>query len=86
MHRDLKPGNILVMHSKYGYVLKYSDFGESKHASNSHTHSCVGTVVYNAPELWDPFGGKIEGRIECRSIVGVTVNEMDLVRWLDLLI
>jgi serine/threonine protein kinase len=61
LHRDLKPGNILIAYCKYGCVLKYSDFGMSKHVTNALTNTYAGTPVYVAPELWSPIHGRTEG-------------------------
>jgi serine/threonine protein kinase len=49
VHRDLKPGNLLV---KDG-VVKLCDFGSSKGPTDV-TNSLVGTILYLAPELLFP--------------------------------
>ena len=52
MHRDLKPGNILLK----GDIVKICDLGEAKTMKNTHTklsnpESFYGTEVYLAPEV-----------------------------------
>jgi len=51
LHRDLKPGNVLVD----GGVLKICDFGMAKHideATRTRTFKGLGTYPYQAPETW----------------------------------
>ncbi len=52
LHRDLKPGNILVTQAG---VVKVLDFGLSLESANSRSnihHNAVGTIAYMAPELF----------------------------------
>jgi serine/threonine protein kinase len=63
IHRDLKPGNILISIEKYRCVLKYADFGYSKHTGQSLTNTYAGTPLYEAPEFWSPMFGKTKGII-----------------------
>lgn len=58
VHRDIKPGNILVKSTQNGYaVIKLGDFGLSKildpDCLTSAMSSNVGTLVYKAPEFWN---------------------------------
>jgi serine/threonine protein kinase len=52
LHRDIKPGNILVFKKKVGIVAKFCDFGVSCHPSKFRpsTPGCV-TMDYRAPEI-----------------------------------
>ncbi|KAK7740007.1 hypothetical protein SLS62_011178 [Diatrype stigma] len=52
-HRDLKPGNILVLHPAPEWWVKIGDFGISKRAEGDSTalRSLVGTQGYLAPEI-----------------------------------
>jgi len=51
-HRDLKPGNILVLHSRPDWWVKLADFGMSKRVDqDTALRSFVGTIQYLAPEL-----------------------------------
>ena len=57
VHRDIKPGNILVKEKDNYAVIKLDDFGLSKildpDASSSGMSSNVGTFMLKAPEFWD---------------------------------
>jgi serine/threonine protein kinase len=52
VHRDLKPDNILIEEKEDKVFLKIGDFGLSKQsAKDSYLNSCVGTILYMAPEI-----------------------------------
>ena len=57
VHRDIKPGNILLKSSNGYAVVKLGDFGLSKFLDpdemTSAMSSNVGTVTFKAPEFWD---------------------------------
>ena len=59
IHRDIKPGNILVTRNASGaIVFKLSDFGLAKvlnqeQLQTSAMESNVGTKYFKAPEFWD---------------------------------
>ena len=57
VHRDIKPGNILLKSSNGYAVVKLGDFGLSKildpDEMTSAMSSNVGTVTFKAPEFWD---------------------------------
>ena len=55
IHRDVKPGNILVAEDEYsnsGIVVKLSDFGESKNLDRTVVATVSGTPHYAAPEMF----------------------------------
>ena len=57
VHRDIKPGNILLKSGNGYAVVKLGDFGLSKildpEDMTSAMSSNVGTLVFKAPEFWD---------------------------------
>ena len=57
VHRDIKPGNILMKTQQDCIVAKLGDFGLSKFLDpddlTSAMSSNVGTVAFKAPEFWD---------------------------------
>src|SRR3954468_6489792 len=67
VHRDVKPGNILIGEDDHVYV---SDFGLTKQASSQSgltaTGQLVGTVDYVAPEQIQ--GGTVDGRADVYSL------------------
>jgi TolB-like protein/predicted Ser/Thr protein kinase len=78
VHRDLKPGNILVTPDR---KVKIVDFGVAKRNSLSHlpdtklTHagSFIGTLAYAAPE--QAFDGEVDNRADIYSF-GVVLHQM----------
>ncbi|KAI0436740.1 kinase-like protein [Xylaria telfairii] len=54
-HRDLKPGNILVVSYSPRWIVKIADFGISKQSMEGGTqlHTQVGTPGYMAPEVFN---------------------------------
>ena len=57
VHRDIKPGNVLVTTNDLEVIIKLSDFGLSKILDpddlTSAMSSDVGTMMFKAPEFWD---------------------------------
>ena len=57
VHRDIKPGNILLKSFNCYGIVKLGDFGLSKFLDpddmTSAMSSNVGTLVFKAPEFWD---------------------------------
>ena len=57
VHRDIKPGNILMKNDNGNIILKVGDFGLSKildpDEMTSAMSSNVGTQLFKAPEFWD---------------------------------
>ena len=53
LHRDLKPGNILVDMDEDGRInkVKITDFGVCKIMSDNNTDHIVGTELFMAPEV-----------------------------------
>ena len=70
VHRDIKPANILVASSSAGITAKIADFGLCKilEPDQSTMSSNVGTLVFKAPEFWDP---KSDERIRYNRTVDV---------------
>ena len=77
LHRDIKPGNILIENNTGRSVL--TDFGLAKGATDDTLTAAgfaVGTPAYMAPEqITDQFGGKPDGRADLFSL-GVVAYEM----------
>src|SRR5262249_126488 len=61
VHRDVKPGNILIGEDEHAYL---ADFGVSQEldAPGEHPGTPVGTVAYLAPEQIE--GGPVDGRAD----------------------
>ena len=57
VHRDIKPGNVLLKQDNSCAVVKVGDFGLSKFLDpndmTSAMSSNVGTLAFKAPEFWD---------------------------------
>ncbi len=68
VHRDIKPGNILVTASPHDgrFVVKLTDFGLSKFLDptdeTSAMSSDVGTLMFKAPEYFDAYRGQGQGK------------------------
>ncbi|KXZ43691.1 hypothetical protein GPECTOR_83g303 [Gonium pectorale] len=78
MHRDLKPGNVLVSQPDSPTpVVKLADFGLSRLRSSVlvTSHPEVGTVPYMAPEVFDAFNIHITDRVDIWAF-GVIMWEM----------
>lgn len=77
LHRDIKPGNILIENKTNRVVL--TDFGLAKSESDATLTAAgfaVGTPAYMAPEqITDRFGGKPDGRADIFSL-GTVAYEM----------
>ncbi len=69
VHRDIKPGNILIAE---GLRPKITDFGVAASASGQ-TSMVLGTTKYMAPELFE--GGKSDARVDMYSL-GMVAYEM----------
>jgi serine/threonine-protein kinase len=73
VHRDVKPGNILIA-EEYGEERAYlTDFGLTKHAATearlTRTGYMVGTLDYVAPEQVQ--GGDVDGRVDTYALACV---------------
>ncbi len=64
IHRDIKPGNVLVWHHTAGVDVKLCDFGVSILLSPEEPSSrtCIGTPFYQSPEMFDgePYDFKVD--------------------------
>lgn len=70
-HRDLKPGNIYVMSSRRGGMVRLLDFGLAKVMSaNPLTRAgmVAGSPSYIAPEVWKGDPTKLDHRIDVYSL------------------
>jgi serine/threonine protein kinase len=50
----------LLKYENKSWVPKIADFGISKFVLTGMTHTHEGTPLYEAPELWDVWHGKVE--------------------------
>ena len=76
IHRDIKPGNILVITDpSFGELVKVLDFGIAKlqQSDNSHTNFYLGTLAYSSPEQME--GKELDNRSDIYSL-GVMMFEM----------
>ncbi|OWY18165.1 hypothetical protein C7N43_37875 [Sphingobacteriales bacterium UPWRP_1] len=67
IHRDIKPGNILIYRNKQGQPIpKITDFNIAKEAATTteHSQSMVGTYEYMAPEQLNPKKYGIDGKLQ----------------------
>ncbi|KAL0221492.1 hypothetical protein RCL1_001346 [Eukaryota sp. TZLM3-RCL] len=55
VHRDVKPGNIVLTSTTPPYRVKYCDFGISKQLHNTLARSVFGTPSYMSPEIASPY-------------------------------
>ncbi|KAL0209332.1 hypothetical protein RCL1_007272 [Eukaryota sp. TZLM3-RCL] len=51
IHRDIKPGNIVLTSRTPPYRVKYCDFGVSKQVENTMARTFIGTFQFMAPEV-----------------------------------
>jgi ABC-type transport system substrate-binding protein/streptogramin lyase len=70
VHRDVKPGNVLVQESETGEHAYLCDFGLAKHVSSVSSltgeRAFVGTIAYISPEQIE--GGTIDARADVYSL------------------
>jgi serine/threonine protein kinase len=71
LHRDIKPGNVLV--SSSGEV-KIADFGLARHAGAAVEEESLGTPDYAAPELFQT-GALVDHRADIFAL-GIVIQEM----------
>ena len=75
IHRDLKPGNVMIVPRPEGEVAKLLDFGIAKldTGSGTQTQGWVGTPRYMAPEQFT--GGQVDARTDVYAL-GLITYEM----------
>ncbi|MEP0870858.1 serine/threonine protein kinase [Trichocoleus desertorum AS-A10] len=76
IHRDIKPGNILVSHdTSIGELVKILDFGIARllQTDNGQTNSFMGTLAYSSPEQME--GKELDSRSDIYSL-GIMMYEM----------
>ncbi len=77
IHRDVKPSNVFLHHSRQGEIVKVLDFGIARlvedRAERTSDSGVVGTPIYMAPERFT--GGPLDGRTDVYSL-GVVLYEM----------
>ncbi|OWY26088.1 hypothetical protein C7N43_36220 [Sphingobacteriales bacterium UPWRP_1] len=67
IHRDIKPGNILIYYNQQGQPIpKITDFNIAKETATTteHSQSMVGTYEYMAPEQLNPNKYGINGKVQ----------------------
>ena len=78
VHRDVKPGNILVVSGDEGFQAKVLDFGLAKStradARLTQTGVLLGTPAYMSPEQVD--AGEIDGRTDMYSLAAVAYEAL----------
>jgi len=72
IHRDVKPGNLLVDGAGH---LKVIDFGIARAAEEAGDPTIAGTLPYMSPEQFDPEGEGVDIRSDVYSL-GVVTNEL----------
>ena len=70
MHRDLKPGNVLISDGRNGVFLKLCDFGYAKPLEVMNHTKMVGTDCYMAPEVKDGEEYDLKSDIFSLALIG----------------